>query len=535
MVPAVWQMQTTDRMVAPQLMRRNHWNSHLERHGFAQPEHPAFRFQGVTTSWRQLHDRVRALAEAMARRGVAFGHRVAVLMTNRPEFMESILAANRLGAVAVPVNFRLTVPEVAYLLKNSGACLLFADDVTAPLALEAASRVPTTVPCVITGSEEWGQAESYATLLAEVGARHAPVDVPEDAPALIMYTSGTTGRPKGAVLSHQNLQAQALTVIRAFALCSDGEVNLIASPLFHIGGIGSIVPTILIGGTTVITPSGAFEPSAVLDILEDEKVTTVFLVPAQWQALCENATVGQRDLSALRVTCWGAAPASDALLRRMASVFPDALNVAVFGQTEMSPITCVLEGKDAIRKLGSVGKPIPTVAVRVVDGNMDDVLPGGVGEIVYRGPTMMQGYWQDPGATARAFTDGWFHSGDLVRIDEDGFVYVVDRVKDMIISGGENVYCAEVENVLAAHPDIAEVSVIGRPHPKWGETPVAVATLRAGAALDITELRAWASQHLARFKLPTALEIIDTLPRNASGKVVKGVLRERFGRATAPS
>jgi fatty-acyl-CoA synthase len=171
----------------------------------------------------------------------------------------------------------------------------------------------------------------------------------------------------------------------------------------------------------------------------------------------------------------------------------------------------------------------------VVDGNTNDVPPGGVGEIVYRGPTMMQGYWQDPGATARAFTGGWFHSGDLVRIDEDGFVYVVDRVKDMIISGGENVYCAEVENVLAAHPDIAEVSVIGRPHPKWGETPVAVVTLRAGAALDITELRAWASQHLARFKLPTVLEIVDTLPRNASGKVVKGALRERFGRATTSS
>jgi fatty-acyl-CoA synthase len=189
-------------------------------------------------------------------------------------------------------------------------------------------------------------------------------------------------------------------------------------------------------------------------------------VPTQWQALCADSSVTSRDL-ALRVISWGAAPASDTLLRRMAEVFPEATNIAVFGQTEMSPVTCVLDGVDALRKLGSVGKPISTLAVRVVDAELRDVPAGEVGEIVYRGPTTMAGYWRNPEATAAAFDGGWFHSGDLVRRDEEGFVYVVDRKKDMIISGGENIYCAEVENALAAHPAIAEVAVIGRPHDRW--------------------------------------------------------------------
>ena len=448
-------------------------------------------------------------------------------MTNRPEFMETVLAANRLGAIAVPVNFRFSVPEVSYILENSAPDLLVTDEATEQLAREVALRHPS-LRHVSTAGTPSGWAEPYDELLTEPGGRADPVDVPEEAAALIMYSSGTTGRPKGAVLTHQNLQAQALTVVRAFRLWGDGEVNLIAAPMFHIGGVGSIVPTILIGGTIVILPSGAFDSSLLLDVLENERVTTVFLVPTQWQAVCSDPSASRRDLSALRVTCWGAAPATDTLLRRMAEVFPDALNVAVFGQTEMSPITCVLDGDDAIRKLGSVGKPVSTVAMRVVDSKLADVRPGEVGEAVYQGPTVMAGYWRDPAATADAFHGGWFHSGDLVRVDEEGFVFVVDRVKDMIISGGENVYCAEVENALAAHPAIAEVRVIGRPHSTWGETPVAVAALRSGTTLDIATLRDWAELGLARYKLPTALEIVDALPRNASGKVVKGALRARF-------
>ncbi|RBY82975.1 long-chain fatty acid--CoA ligase [Geodermatophilus sp. TF02-6] len=516
----------------PYAARRNHWNNHVERHGFAVPDRPAFRFQGRTTTWAQLAERVRALADAMSRRGVSAGDRVAVLTGNRPEFMETVLAANRLGAIAVPVNFRLTGPEAAYILENSGARLLVVDDVTAAVGRDAVTLASEPLPVVVVDGPGWSGTERYESLMTESGPPAAPVDVPEDTPALIVYTSGTTGRPKGAVLTHQNLQGQALTIIRAFQLTGEGEVNLVAAPMFHIGAIGSIVPLILIGGTLVVLPSGAFDAGQVLGLLERERITSVFLVPTQWQALCTDPSVADRDLSALHVTSWGAAPASDTLLRRMAEVFPGALNVAVFGQTEMSPVTCVLEGRDALRKLGSVGRLVPTVAARVVDGEMNDVPPGTVGEIVYRGPTLMAGYWRNPDATAEAFAGGWFHSGDLVRVDEEGFVHVVDRAKDMIISGGENVYCAEVENVLEGHPAIREVSVVGRPHPKWGETPVAVVALHDPAAsLDIEELRSWAARFLARYKLPTDVILTDALPRNASGKVVKDQLRQRVGQA----
>ena len=216
----------------------------------------------------------------------------------------------------------------------------------------------------------------------------------------------------------------------------------------------------------------------------------------------------------------------------MAEAFPEALNVAVFGQTEMSPITCVLEGRDALRKIGSVGKPVPTVSVRVVDADMRDVPPGEVGEIVYRGTGLMAGYWGKEEETADAFEGGWFHSGDMVRVDEEGFYYVVDRSKDMIISGGENIYSAEVENVVSDHPAVAEVAVVARDHEKWGETPVAVVVLAAGHDhLDVEELRSWASEHLARYKLPTAVEVVAELPRNAAGKVLKPSLRAEFGAA----
>jgi fatty-acyl-CoA synthase len=251
------------------------------------------------------------------------------------------------------------------------------------------------------------------------------------------------------------------------------------------------------------------------------------LVPAQWQAVCATQQAKPRDL-ALRVLTWGAAPASDTLLHQMAETFPGTQILAAFGQTEMSPVTCMLLGGDAIRKLGSVGKVIPTVSARIVDDEMNDVAVGQVGEIVYRAPTLMAGYWNNPEATAEAFAGGWFHSGDLVRQDDEGYIWVVDRKKDMIISGGENIYCAEVENVLAAHPAIVEVAVIGRPDERWGEVPIAVAAVAEGG-LTLADLDQFLSDRLARYKHPKGLEIVDALPRNPAGKVLKTELRVRFG------
>ncbi|MHA7651134.1 fatty-acid--CoA ligase FadD5 [Mycobacterium sp. ML4] len=517
----------TEVIEQPYLARRQNWVNQLERHALMQPHAPALRFLGRTLTWADLNRRVTALAGAMSRRGVGFGDRVMVLMLNRTEFVESVLAANMLGAIAVPLNFRLTPSGIAFLVKDSGARVVVTEAVLAPVATGVRTIAPVLDTVVVAGTTGEDGVLFYEDLINEAGDEPAPVDIPNDAPALIMYTSGTTGRPKGAVLTHANLTGQTMTTLYTGGVDLNNDVGFIGVPLFHIAGIGNLLSGTLLGLPTVIYPLGAFDPGQLLDVLEAEKVTGIFLVPAQWQAVCAEQQARPRDLR-LRVMSWGAAPAPDVLLRQMSEIFPGTQILAAFGQTEMSPVTCMLLGDDAIRKRGSVGRVVPTVAARVVDDEMNDVPVGEVGEIVYRAPTLMSGYWNNPEATAEAFAGGWFHSGDLVRMDPDGYVWVVDRKKDMIISGGENIYCAEVENVLAGHERIVEVAVIGRTDEKWGEVPIAVAAVTEGH-LRIEELDEYLTERLARYKHPKALEIVDALPRNPAGKVLKTELRLRYG------
>ena len=521
----------------PYLSRRQNWITHLARHALMQPNATALRFTGRTITWAQLDQRVCRLAAALHRRGVAAGDRVMILMLNRPEFVEVCLAANQLGAIAVPVNFRLSPPELAYLVQNCGASVMVTEPMLAPVAAAVRELAPVHSLIVAETTDDLlaslrsaaataGAVLGYEDLIAEDGEPAPPVDIAPDGPALIMYTSGTTGHPKGAVLTHSNLAGQTMTAIYTNPPHLGHDIGFIGVPLFHIAGIGNVLPAITLGATTVIYPLGAFNPGDLLDVLEAEKVTGLFLVPAQWQAVCAEQQSRPRVLH-LRTLSWGAAPASETLLRQMNETFPGCNIVAAFGQTEMSPVTAMLLGEDAVRKIGSVGKVVPTVAARIVDENMRDVPIGEVGEIVYRAPTLMAGYWNNPTATAEAFAGGWFHSGDLVRSDGEGYIWVVDRKKDMIISGGENVYCAEVENVLAAHPAIVEVAVIGRADDRWGEVPVAVAAVRE-AGLQLADLTEFLNDRLARYKHPKALEIVDALPRNPAGKVVKTELRVRF-------
>jgi fatty-acyl-CoA synthase len=518
----------------PYLARRQNWVNQLDRHALMQPNATALRFLGHTVTWAQLRRRVAALAEALSRRGVGFGDRVMILMLNRTEFIESVLAANMLGAIAVPLNFRLTPAEIALLVEDCEARVLITEAVLAPVATGVRDVQPLLEMIVVAGGSTDDSLLGYEDLINESGAKPGaepePVDVPNDSPALIMYTSGTTGRPKGAVLTHTNLTGQTMTGLYTNGADINSDIGFIGVPFFHIAGIGNMLTGILLGVPTVIYPLGAFDPGQLLDVLAAEKVTGLFLVPAQWQAVCAEQRARPRDLR-LRIMSWGAAPAPDALLREMSAIFPGTQILAAFGQTEMSPVTCMLLGEDAIRKRGSVGKVIPTVAARVVDENMNDVPVGEVGEIVYRAPTLMSGYWNNPAATAEAFAGGWFHSGDLVRMDEEGYVWVVDRKKDMIISGGENIYCAEVENVLASYPRIVEVAVVGRADDKWGEVPLAVAAV-TDEGLRLEDLTEFLAGRLARYKHPKALEIVDALPRNPAGKVLKTELRARFG---APS
>src|SRR4051795_12345954 len=437
-----------------------HWVDHVARHAHATPDRVAIRFEGQSTTWAALDDRVRRLASGLHAQGVRKGDRVAILMLNRPEFVESTLAANAIGAIAVPVNFRLAPEEAAYLLQHSDATVLVTDAPLAGLAAAAVAAAGASTRIVTVGVPD-GADESFVAFdeLLACATETPVVDIDERDVALIMYTSGTTGRPKGAMLTHLNLLMQSFAAIRTSRLYGDDNVALVNVPLFHIAGIGSMPTSLMIGSRVVIMPTKPFDADSTVDVVESEGVTGLFLVPAQWQVLCRHPQATERGRS-LRTISWGAAPASVTLLEDMARTFPDVDIVSVFGQTEMSPVTTYLPSEEAVRKIGSVGKPVPTISARLLDDDMKDVPQGAVGEIVYRGPTLMVGYWNDPVATADAFEGGWFHSGDLVRADDEGFVYVVDRKKDMIISGGENIYCAEVENALAGHPAGGEVAVI---------------------------------------------------------------------------
>ncbi|GAA1482783.1 fatty-acid--CoA ligase FadD5 [Gordonia sinesedis] len=520
---------SNDLSVEPLRSRRNHWNNQVRRHALMRPDEPAVSFLGEVTTWRQLDERSHEFAAALQRRGVGFGDRVLLLLLNRTEYLEAVLGANLIGAIAVPVNIRMSPAEVAFLISDSGSSVIVTETLLAPLADAAAAAAGGVEHTIVVGGSEDGTHLDYEALLAEDGDELRQIDVPEDTVVLIMYTSGTTGKPKGAMLSHENMQAQAVIALQALQT-RDDDIGSCVAPMFHIAALGSVAPLLYVGATTVIHPLGAFDPDTLLDALEREGTTSIFLVPAQWQAVCAAQHARPRALR-LRVISWGAAPASDTVLNAMEVVFPDAMNVAVFGQTEMSPLTCVMEGKDSLRKIGSVGRVVSAVTARIVDPEMNDVPDGEVGEIVYRGPNMMAGYWQNPQGTADAFRGGWFHSGDLVRRDDEGFIFVVDRAKDMIISGGENIYCAEVENVLYGHPSIAEAAVIGRADPKWGEVPVAVVVLAEGAGdtLTVADIEGYLNENLARFKHPKDIVVVDELPRNAGGKVVKPRLREAYG------
>ena len=523
------QSPTDMQLTQPYLARRQNWVNQLTRHALMQPDTPALRYQGTTLTWGELDRRVAGLAAGLAHRGIVAGDRVMILMLNRPEFVEAFLAANRLGAIAVPVNFRLTPPELAFLVEDCESRVIITEPALAGVAAAVREIAPLAQTVVVAGAATEDGVVGYEDLIAEGSAdpdTGAAVDVSNDSPALIMYTSGTTGRPKGAVLTHTNMTGQTMTMLYTNGADLNHDVGFIGVPLFHIAGIGNLLVGLTLGVPTVIHPLGAFDPGGLLDVLEAENVTGIFLVPAQWQAVCAVQQARPRSLK-LRVISWGAAPASDTLLRTMAETFPGSKILAAFGQTEMSPVTCMLLGDDALRKLGSVGRVIPTVSARVVDEDMNDVPVGEIGEIVYRAPTLMAGYWNNPTATAEAFAGGWFHSGDLVKMDDEGYVWVVDRKKDMIISGGENIYCAEVENALAAHPEIVEAAVIGRADAKWGEIPVAVVAI-SSEQLRIEDLDGFLTERLARYKHPKVLEVVEALPRNPAGKVLKTELRKQY-------
>jgi acyl-CoA synthetase (AMP-forming)/AMP-acid ligase II len=492
-----WRSLTLGEQLAAQARRR--------------PDRFAIHCGDHSLTYGELDARATRLARWLQSRGVGQGDRVAVLMTNRVELVEVLFACCRLGAIGVPVNFRLVPAEVAHILADCDPRLIVTEE-------KLADALPEKH--LVAGPE-------YEAALERQSAEPLNVHVPEDAPAVIMYTSGTTGLPKGAVLTHLGLMSAAYGALMMMGVWRDDEVWASGLPLFHIGGFGDLCVYLPVGGTFVSLPSGGFDAAELVGILERHGVTGCFLVPTQWQDVCALPGIRERRLP-LRRAAWGAAPSPMALLELLARTFPGIDQINAFGQTETSGATTLLRGEDAARKMGSVGLPLATVEARIVDDRMKDVEPGEVGEIVYRGPCITPGYWQRPDADAEAFAGGWFHSGDLCRADEEGYIYVVGRRKDMIVSGGENVFPAEVEDVLSRHPLVAEAVVIGVPHSRWGETPCAVIRpVDASRPPSEHELIDLCREHLASYKKPTSVVIVEDLPLNASGKVLKHVLRER--------
>jgi len=470
--------------------------------------------EGEKQTYGELDDRAARWAAVFTERGIGRGDRVAFLGENQPAFVEVLFGAARVAVVFVPVNTRLAAPEVAHILADSGARLLVHDERAAAVATEAAGHLPR----ILVGPE------ADAALAAVEPAPEAP-GVGLDDPAAILYTSGTTGRPKGAVLTHGNLTWNSLnTLVDADIVSTD--VALVISPLFHAASLGmGLLPVLLKGGTVVL--ERAFDAGRALRIIEEQGVTMLSGVPTTYQFMAEHPDWAGTDLSSLaKLTCGG----SPVPTRVLEAFEARGLSFSQgYGMTETSPGATYLPATRTRAKMGSAGQPHFFTEVRVVDENRQSLEPGEIGEIQVRGPNVTPGYHGNPAATAEAFTaDGWFRTGDLGSFDDDGYLFVADRLKDMIISGGENIYPAEVEDLILGLDEVTGAAVIGIPDERWGETPWAVVTLRPGAELTTERLAEHLNGRIARYKIPKNVVVVDELPRTASGKVKKLDLRKRF-------
>lgn len=478
-------------------------------------------------TYAELDRRTDQFAQALRDIGVRTGDRVAVLMVNGIPFLETLFAVAKLGAVFVPVNFRLAAPEVSYLLADSGADVFVWSGQLSELARAALDSEGVRVrKRVVVDTALLDGEVDYEQLLTSGASVPVGIEVSAHQLCCLPYTSGTTGRPKGVMLTHDNFLWNVinnLTTERGFRM-SDRTVTV--APLFHIGGLGvHTMPLIYLGGTNTLLP--AFDPAQTLATMARDRVTVQFLVPAMWAALMETPGFDSYDLSSLELAVTGGAPCPMPIIEHFLSKgipFQEG-----FGMTETAPSVSLLDAAHVKEKSGSIGRVVFHMQARMVDENDRQVPTGEVGELILRGANVFAGYWGLPEATAEAFRGGWFHTGDLGRMDDEGFMTLVDRKKDMIITGGENVYPIEVEQVLCRHPLIREVAIVGVPHDKWGETPIAVVVLHEQAQEIGDELIRYARERLAHFKCPTRIEYLTELPRNATGKVLKTTLRKIYG------
>ncbi len=479
----------------------------------------AIDYNGRQFTYEEVNSRVNRLANGLTGLGVGRGDRVAFMLTNSVEMFEGLLACAKIGAIYLPINCRLSAAEVQYILSDGEPpkAMIYCEHFS-PLIDTVLSHVP--VKNLIRASRN-AESGSYESLLAASHDAEPDCSVAEEDIQLIMYTSGTTGFPKGAMLSHGNVYSSMIEYLKAEQLY-ETDIALTVAPLFHIAAIVILtLPLFYKGGKIII--ANKFDPTALANRIEQEKVTCTFMVPCMWYDVMQLFKEKDYDFSSMRfgVSAGAACP-------------PEVINffnargvplTQVLGMTE-SPLISMLKVEDAERKNGSVGKPAADFRVLGLDNR--DVPQGEVGELVIRGPMVIKGYWRRPEVNAQVMFEGWFRTGDLVTVDPEGYLYIVGRKKEMIITGGENVYPTEVEQVIARHPEIKEVAVIGVPDARWGESVKAVAVLRDTAkSITLEDLRAFCEGKLAHYKIPKLLELMAELPRNPMGKALKGALRER--------
>jgi len=500
----------------------------LHRNLQQSPDRPATIYRDRVRTVAESVDRIARLAGALTGLGVQRGDRVGILALNSDRYQEYFHAIPWIGAAVNPVNIRWSPAEIAYSLVESDTRVLFADDAFAPMIPALREQFPGLATVIHCGDGDLpAGALSYEALVAD----NAPIEDTRtggDELLGVFYTGGTTGHPKGVMLSHDNLLVSAIGSLASGQFVSPGGRLLHTAPLFHLAGIAAWAAGCQVGSTHVIVPM--FSPAEVMKAIAEHRVTDALLVPTMVQMLVDDPGIADNDMSSLVHLIYGASPISEALLERARKVFPAAGFTQAYGMTELSPVATLLNPADhddpALHR--SAGRAAPHAEVRIVDPNDNEVPRGEVGEIVVRGDNVMLGYWNRPQDTAAAVRDGWMHTGDGGRMDENGYVFIVDRIKDMIITGGENVYSAEVENALAGHPAVAACAVIGVPDPDWGERVHAVVVLLPGQQATAEEIRTHCKTLIAGYKAPRSVDFVDALPMSGAGKILKRDLRKQY-------
>lgn len=481
-----------------------------------------------TRTFVESSQRIARLASALRTLGVTSGDRVGMLSLNSDRYHEYLLAVPWADAILNPINIRWSPAEIAYSLQDSQTTVLFVDDMFAQVVPALRDSYPDLTTLIHCGDGPTPEGMlAYEDLIADNGPIE-DVRRSGDQLAGIFYTGGTTGLPKGVMLSHANLMTSVLGMLSVGSFLTRGGHLLHAAPMFHLADLAAWSGQTAIGGAHVMIP--AFDPVAVLEAIQRHQITDALLVPTMLQMVIDHPDVGKYDLSSLNHVLYGASPIPEAVLSRAMKTMDSAQFMQGYGMTELSPLATFLrpEDHDNPKLLRSAGRAATQVEVKIVDEDDNEVPRGTVGEIIVRGGNVMQGYWNKPEETEAALRNGWMHTGDGGYMDEHGYVFIVDRIKDMIISGGENIYSAEVENVLAKHPAVASCAVIGVPDPEWGERVHAVVVLPDNASATPEELREFCKTHIAGYKTPRTISFADDLPLSGAGKVLKRELRTQF-------